>query len=112
MYFIVFYSRTPPVFSILGRDASQHADSQGFLNYSGALQAGNDIRVENHTTVAAAKAQCAADAACEGITFNNNASEKTKRVYFKTGITLNADKAWSSLVKATHAPRMLNTGGP
>ena len=107
MYFI----NGPPVFSILGRDASQHADSQGFLNYSGALQAGNDIRVENHTTVAAAKAQCAADAACEGITFNNNASEKTERVYLKTGITLNADKAWSSLVKATHAPRMLNTGG-
>ena len=88
----------------MSRDASQHADSLGFLNYSGALQAGNDLKVENHTTVAAAEAWCAKNASCEGITYNNNASETLRRVYFKTGVTLNADKDWSSLVKKTHAP--------
>ena len=88
----------------MSRDASQHADSLGFLNSRGALQAGNDLKVENHTTVAAAEAWCAKNASCEGITYNNNASETLRRVYFKTGVTLNADKDWSSLVKKTHAP--------
>ena len=40
----------------MSRDASQHPDELGFLNYSGALQAGDDLKVENGTTVAAAEA--------------------------------------------------------
>ena len=40
----------------MSRDASQHADSQGFLNYTGALQAGDALTVENDTTVEAAEA--------------------------------------------------------
>lgn len=89
---------------LMSRDASQHPDKLGFLNYSGALQAGDDLKVENSTTVAAAESWCAANSKCQGITFNNNASESVRRVYFKRGVTLNADKAWGSLVKATHAP--------
>eukprot|EP01050_Picozoa_sp_SAG11_P005208 SAG11_NODE_358_length_10235_cov_5.689917_6_plen_183_part_00 len=88
----------------MSRDASQHVDGLGFLNYSGALQAGNDLKVENRTSVATAEAWCATNPSCEGITYNNNASETLRRVYFKTGITLNADKEWSSLIKKTHAP--------
>ena len=41
---------------LMSRDASQHPDKLGFLNYTGALQAGDDIKVENGTTVAAAEA--------------------------------------------------------
>lgn len=47
---------------------------------------------------------CAANASCEGITFKVNTSELHKRVYFKRGVTLNADTAWGSRIKATHAP--------
>ena len=47
---------------------------------------------------------CAANKSCEGITFDANASQPHKRVYFKTGITLNSDAAWESRIKATHAP--------
>ena len=47
---------------------------------------------------------CAANASCEGITFKLNSSQPQKRVYFKRGITLNADAAWGSRIKATHAP--------
>jgi hypothetical protein len=35
----------------MSRDASQHPDAHGFLNYSGAMQAGDDLKVENNTTV-------------------------------------------------------------
>lgn len=41
---------------LMSRDVSQHPDKLGFLNYTGALQAGDDIKVENGTTVAAAEA--------------------------------------------------------
>ena len=44
---------------LMSRDASQHPDSLGFLNYTGALQAGNDLKVDNQTTVEAAEAWCA-----------------------------------------------------
>lgn len=89
---------------LMSRDASQIPDSLGFLNYSGAMQAGDDLKIENHTTVEKAEAWCAANATCEGITFDANASLTTRRVYFKKGLTLNSDKAWGSLIKKTHAP--------
>ena len=41
---------------LMSRDASQHPDDLGFLTYAGALQAGDDLKVENETTVAAAEA--------------------------------------------------------
>ena len=89
----------------MSRDESQHPDAQGFLNYSGALQAGDDLKVEDEITVAAAEAWCATDAACEGFTYNSsNVNEAKKKVYFKTGITLNYDKAWSTYIKGAHAP--------
>lgn len=118
----------------MSRDESQHPDSLGFLNYTGALQAGDDLKVENGTTVEAAEAcvsscwfdthalccdtfdvakletafvhgsWCATNISCEGITYNANSSQPQKRVYFKRGITLNADAAWGSRIKATHAP--------
>ena len=47
---------------------------------------------------------CATNISCEGITYNANSSQPEKRVYYKRGITLNADAAWGSLIKATHAP--------
>lgn len=90
---------------LMSRDESQHPDAQGFLNYSGALQAGDDLKVEDEITVAAAEAWCATDAACEGFTYNSsNVNEAKKKVYFKTGITLNYDKAWSTYIKGAHAP--------
>lgn len=89
---------------LMSRDASQHPDSHGFLNYSGALQAGDDIKIDNHTTVAAAEAWCAKEPECEGITYDGNISESSRRIYFKRGITLNGDREWESLVKVGHAP--------
>eukprot|EP00729_Bicosta_minor_P007317 gene7317-8221_t len=95
---------------LMSRDESQHPDAQGFLNYSGALQAGDDLKVEDEITVAAAEAWCATDAACEGFTYNSsNVNEAKKKVYFKTGITLNYDKAWSTYIKGAHAPPGSNT---
>lgn len=83
---------------------------KGFLNYSGALQAGDDLKVEAGITVANAEAWCASEPACEGFTYNSsNVHEVHKKVYFKTGITLNYDKAWSSYVKGSHAPPGANT---
>lgn len=37
----------------MSRDESQHPDSLGFLNYAGALQAGDDLKIENGTVEAA-----------------------------------------------------------
>ena len=35
----------------MSRDASQHPDAHGFLNYSEVLQAGDDIKIANYTCI-------------------------------------------------------------
>jgi hypothetical protein len=93
----------------MSRDSALHPDAHGFLNFSGALQAGDDLKIEKSMTVAAAETWCAAETGCGGFTFNSsNVNETLKKVYFKTGVgsgfTLKYDRAWASYVKAIHAP--------
>ena len=89
---------------LMSRDASLHPDAHGFVNYSGPLLAGDDIKIQSFTSVAAAEAWCATNVSCEGFTFSNNASDPSRHVYFKAGITLSGGRGWSSYVKASHAP--------
>ena len=71
---------------VVSRDASQHPDASGFLNYSGALQAGNDLKVVNASAsfgTVEAEAWCASNSSCEGLTFSKN--ESARKYYFKSG---------------------------
>ena len=89
---------------LMSRDASAVPDAAGFLNYTGPLTAGDDIKVENFTTIEAAESWCKANRTCEGFTFSTNASDVSRRVYFKAGITLSGGRGWASFVKASRAP--------
>ena len=60
--------------------------------------------IENFTTLAAAESWCAANASCEGFTVSDNASDTSRRAYFKAGITLSGGRGWSSYVKTGRAP--------
>jgi len=89
---------------LMSRDASAVPDAAGFLNYTGPLMAGDDIKVENFTTAEAAESWCKANSTCEGFTFSTNASDVSRRVYFKAGVTLSGGRGWTSFVKASRAP--------
>ena len=93
------------------RDASLHPDPNGFVNYMGALMAGDDLDVEPFTTVAAAEAWCGLLTGCQGFTFDSNGSEALRNVYFKAGIVLSGGRGWSSYVKVANAPPAYD-GGP
>ena len=89
----------------MSRDASLHTDARGFVNYSKALWAGDDIQIDSFTTVAAAETWCAANASCAGFTFDGNASATSRHVFFKGGIAWGSTRGgWSSFVKASRAP--------
>lgn len=89
---------------LMSHDASLHPNPSGFLNYSEALQAGADLSSESFTSIENAESWCAANSSCAGFTFDTNVSDRSRRVFFKSGIVLGGGRGqWSSYVKASRA---------
>lgn len=95
---------------VQSEDPSQKPDALGFLDYKGALAAGFDLKLDNHTTLPAAEKWCGGDVECDGFTYRWNKTTGVPgptdpiKAYFKSAVLLNADADWRSQVKAKKAP--------
>eukprot|EP01048_Picozoa_sp_COSAG05_P020112 COSAG05_NODE_3332_length_2146_cov_1.768930_2_plen_385_part_00 len=91
----------------LGTKPDPEPDAAGFLVFAeGALSAGNDLLVQNFSSINAAEAWCKVNSSCSGFTAKT-APDKTTgtyHVYFKHAESLgpNTDANWPSYVKANH----------
>jgi hypothetical protein len=97
-----------PGFLVASYDPSRKPDASGFLVFpTGALQKGNDLKVENMSELSAAESWCKVNSTCIGFTTRTAPDSATGKhtVYFKQqAATRNTDVNWTSYVKAASAP--------